>query len=154
MLRFNSKMQSQLAKLSAGTHKNKKQHQISTGGFFEHAGCFFLKEFYQSHFDQYTISQFHDKTGFEAFVNSIHVRDYHDNAFLEYSLNYIRDIFEEFEASIPNRILKASLSLSEDNSVIKFYVSREGQEYLSNDLEGYDSALMEATKSGLARIKF
>jgi hypothetical protein len=133
-------------------NENKKLRQISGRGFCQKAGCFFLEELYQPHFDQYTVSQFHDETGFEAFVNSVHLRDYCNGEFLGMGLGFIEQTFQDFEAGVFNRRLKASFSLLNDDAVAKLYVAREGQEYLSDDLEGYDTAVLEMDRNGLVEL--
>ncbi len=152
MLRFNSKMKHVLEETTVRSYENKRLRQISERGFCQKAECFFLEELYQPHFDQHTVSQFHDETGFEAFVNSIHLRDHCNGEFLGIGLGFIAQTFQGFEAGAFNRRLKASFSLSNDDAVAKFYIAREGQEYLSDDLEGYDTAVLEMDRNGLVEL--
>lgn len=152
MLRFNSKMKPHLSGLPEYLRKNKKLSLIAKEGFLEKSGCFFLKKLYKSHFDQYSIAQFYDETEFEAFVNSIHLSDYCSDSFLQVGLVYVHEVFNAFNMLFSNQAMTASLSLLENDSVVKFYSHRNDQEYLNSDLEGYDTPIMEMTRTGLAKI--
>ena len=152
MLKINKKMKSLIANSFHKTKINDKLALIVKEGFFERDGCFFLKSLYQSHYDQYCKKQFHDETGFESFVNSINVDNRYNNDSLQMSLKFVEYIFDNMRIFNSELKLLACISSSEEEIIIKFYVQRYGQSYLSDSLNDYNTAILEVSKDGLSDL--
>ncbi|WP_431685546.1 hypothetical protein [Hahella sp. NBU794] len=92
---------------------------------------------------------FPDKTGFECFVNSFHIDDYVDKDFLAYSLFVVSSL----KADIERYNLKTIVGIDDDGGTVRFHVDRVGEEWLSDDIEGYSEALLVLESTDINEIK-
>jgi hypothetical protein len=86
-----------------------------------------------------TIPSFVDATGYEAFVNHVHVDDYVQDRglWLAVSILYAARI----KAKDPRLVV--IISIDEQSCTVRFHRMRVGEEWLSGDLEGYaDEGIM------------
>ena len=101
---------------------------LSNGGFIENNGCYFLKKLYNinRHLKE---SNFPDKTGFECFVNSIHIDDYTNDDFLAQAIFFLNEIFINWSQD-GDKILKGIIGQTEYGANIKFHVVRDGENWI------------------------
>lgn len=107
-------------------------------GFYKQNDCFFLAALFNAYPNG---KYFIDKTGVECFVNSFHVDDYVSERYLDYSCLFCNAIFNKWYSEGNSEKLNAIVSMDEFGAVVKFHVIREGEEWLSHDLETYEDAI-------------
>ncbi|MEB6380845.1 hypothetical protein MXM41_18220 [Leclercia adecarboxylata] len=107
-------------------------------GFVKQRNCVFLAALFHSYpKDEYLF----DKTGVECFVNSFHIDDYVAERYLEYSCLFCNAIFNKWHQEGNSEKLNMIVSMDEFGAVIKFHVIRQGENWLSHDLEKYEDAI-------------
>ena len=112
-------------------------------GFVEVDGCFFLKTLALAETNVST-QNFPDKTGYECFINSIHIDDYVQGDFLDYSILFAEKAFEIWRSSgCPGEIL-AIVTCDEFGASVKIHQKRSGESWLGSNLEAYEDAVLLA----------
>lgn len=112
-------------------------------------GCVVLRAFHEST-ARTTIASCHDETGFEAFINHVHIEDYlppgaAQDAVVEQASEFIRQLAGELRAAHPDRDFRIIVAVS-DACTVRFHTDRYGQSWLADDIEGYrDEAVMSLT---------
>jgi hypothetical protein len=122
---------------------NAKLQKIVINGFIEYDGSFLLKYLYQPHIQ---LSDFPDRTGYEAFINSIHIDDYvisKQNHFKQ-SLLFINRIYDKWqEITKSDMKLIFSISKTDFGYNIKFYTKRDNEIYIDNcNLDAFSEPIM------------
>lgn len=84
-----------------------------------------------------TINDFPDRTGFECFVNHVHMPYDGSRTSLLACLQYATDLQSKLAALGQARTFLVIVSISEDDCVIRFHQHRKGEQWLADDLEGY-----------------
>jgi len=151
-MRINAAMRDEMSKLLMPNAALPKLSELVSGGFQTKKGCFFLSRKYQPHYDEYEIEDFHDETGFEAFVNSVDFESLQSQDQLAESLVFCREIMQVFQDIAPKQTLLTLVMKDETNVRVKFYVQRAGQNYLSGEIEDYKEAVMELSGIGLDEL--
>jgi hypothetical protein len=86
---------------------------------------------------------FPDLTGYECFVNHVHIEDYlrgaelGSNALLKQGILFAYKIIEEFSSSFPDKSFKVIVAINESGCALRFHLIRSGENWLSDDLEIY-----------------
>jgi len=114
---------------------------LAARGVIELAGCFFLGAL----FDKKTNAveaDFWDRTGWECFVNSIHVDDFAASDYLLNACLFVRSVFREWARKEGVGTLQAIISNDEYGSVVKFHLLRDGESWVGRDLEGYEESIL------------
>jgi hypothetical protein len=90
-------------------------------------------------------SSFPDATGYEAFINSLHIADYETGGSpVSTALALVRAMFRRWNEARPSERLVAVISRSDPgDAVVRFHVSRPLERWLADDLEGYDEPVLE-----------
>ncbi len=114
-------------------------------GFQELRGCVVLAGLVASA-AHVTVSSCGDETGFEAFVNHVHVEDVlgltvSDPRVAAQAGGFTKELAAALERIYPDERFVVILSLG-DSCTVRFHKLREGQAWLADDLEGYDEAVM------------
>lgn len=124
---------------------NDELGRIANSGFLENRSCFLISEMYGSEYDSYDIKKdFTDETGFEAFVNHLHIEDYCSSKLVSNAICYMSQVFDNWNLVYGDKKLRFIYSISPglDNSekshTVRNYVHRSGQDYLVDDLQGYE----------------
>jgi hypothetical protein len=78
----------------------------------------------------------------ECFVNSVHVEDYESTMPLMQATQFVMRVFTVWNTSAPRLTLIAIVSADELSVVAKFHVKRPGEQWLSENIEGYDDPVM------------
>jgi hypothetical protein len=102
-------------------------------------GCVFLDLLYKCRGNA-KLDAFPDKTGYECFVNHIHLDDYSDDIAgqLKLALGLMQRIKQNFRRSEYSQLpIEFIVSVNESSCVLRFHILREGQDYLDNDLSTY-----------------
>ncbi|WP_133462655.1 hypothetical protein [Scandinavium goeteborgense] len=107
-------------------------------GFIKQNDCVFLTALFNAYpNDKHLV----DKTGIECFVNSFHMDDYVGERYLEYSCLFCNAIFNKWRQERCSERLNVIVSMGEFDAVVKFHVIRQGEEWLSHNLEKYEDAI-------------
>src|SRR5262249_229298 len=86
---------------------------------------------------------FPDLTGYECFVNHVHIEDYlsdaelGSNALLNQGVLFANKIVEELSSSFPGKQFKVIVATNESGCTVRFHLIRSGENWLSDDLENY-----------------
>lgn len=109
-------------------------------GFYMKDGCFFLTEL-EKRKTNATLSNFQDKTGYECFINSLHIDDYVQDHYLEYSCLFVNEIFNSWKKSGLEKAIVAIVSIDELGAVVKIHLARNNEKWLGDDLDLYEEAI-------------
>jgi hypothetical protein len=85
---------------------------------------------------------FYDCTAYECFVNSVHVEDYEPKLPLIQAIQFVMRVLTVWNASTPRLTLIAIVSADELSVVVKFHVKRPAEQWLSENIDGYDDPVM------------
>jgi len=96
---------------------------------------------------------FPDKTGWECFVNSIHIDDYCSSAYILNSLIFLDDLFKKWRERREG-VLQAIVSSDEFGANVKFHLLRDGESWVDHDLEKYEDPILvlDSTMEDVGRI--
>jgi hypothetical protein len=86
---------------------------------------------------------FPDLTGYECFVNHVHIEDYlgdaelGSNALLEQGFAFANKIVEELSSLYHGKPFKVIVATNESGCSVRFHLIRNGENWLSDDLDKY-----------------
>ncbi|RQS46447.1 hypothetical protein DIE01_01135 [Burkholderia sp. Bp8990] len=113
---------------------------IADSGFELRDECYLLRALLGS--TNVTRSNFPDCTGYECFINSLHIEDYDPELPLAQAVLLVRDVFAIWNTMQRMPQLTAVVSADEFSVVTKFHVRRPGEQWLSDNIDGYDDPVM------------
>ena len=119
---------------------NSSLKSIADSGFDLHNGCYVLSGL--SGATNVTRESFPDCTGYECFLNSFHVEDYDSVSPLAQAILLVQEVFTIWNAAQRAMRLIAVVSADEFSVVTKFHSQRPGEQWLSDNIEGYDDPVM------------
>ncbi|WP_245621275.1 hypothetical protein [Paraburkholderia ferrariae] len=114
--------------------------RIASDGFAIDDGCYVFRGV--SKVTTPTMSSFPDRTGYEAFVNSFHVEDYDSVSPVAQAILFVTEVFRHWNARESVATLVAILSADEFSVVARFHLRRDGERWLSDNIEGYEDPVM------------
>lgn len=119
--------------------------ELLASGFFIDDGCAFLAAL-QTRGGNSRLDSFPDRTGYECFINSIHIDDYVASDFVLQACLFVEALFESWRGveGTGCRKLQAIISCDEFGAVVKFCLVRDGESWLSDDLEKYEEGILVA----------
>ncbi len=140
---INSEMQLLLETLSfKNLNLEKKLEKIALSGFCFKAGCYLLKELTSLRLNV-PFNPITDPIGYECWVNDLNTCDYCVNCHMEQAFLFIYMIFKNWKKEQSVNKLVAIFSSSEIGVNIRFHVSRDCGEWISNDLEDFIQPIMK-----------
>jgi len=83
------------------------------------------------------LSDFSDRTGFEASVNHIHLRFDGSAKSLQSSVSFATELRAALYVFAPKRRFAVILSVSPQGSVVRFHQIRPREQWLNHDLDSY-----------------
>ncbi|MBC3465349.1 hypothetical protein [Pseudomonas sp. RW10S2] len=139
----NEKMQRVVRGLNrSGSVLERELVEIANSGFLLSEGCVFLNALKAS-CSSATASNFQDCTGFECFVNSLHIDDYVSGDYLVQALLFVSEVFSLWrDFKFLSGDFAAIVLLDELGVVVKFHLVRGGESWLASDLERYEEAVL------------
>jgi hypothetical protein len=150
MLAMNKKMATQIQHLNRnGGALPEALFQLAKSGFFEREGCIFLASLATAH-TNVSARDFPDKTGYECFINSIHMDDHVQEHYLYYACLFVEKLFLAWRIRSPNEVARAIISSDDSDAVVKFHTLREHESWVSEDLEKYEESILVADSSTLS----
>lgn len=115
---------------------------ILENGFIEVNQCVLLKYQYdlQSHISR---ADFVDDTGYECFINSIHIDDYVEANCLSQAIMYAQRLIEMWASLYRELPLEVIISSTDIGVNIRFHKLRKGENWINlNDLEKFQESLI------------
>ncbi|WP_230943791.1 hypothetical protein [Burkholderia anthina] len=140
MMKINHAMKRALSEVQLNCPLNPPLKSIADNGFCFTEGCYFLRSLLGS--TNATRGSFADCTGYECFVNSLHVEDYDLAAPLSQAVLLVKEVFAVWRVMQPTLQLVAIISADEFSVVTKFHLRRSGEQWLSDNIDGYDDPVM------------
>ena len=140
MMRSNAPMRTLLNSTQAVRTLAPSLMQIANDGFEVRDGCYVLRALsMQANAPR---ARFGDCTGYECFVNSLHVEDYCTETPLAHALLFAMEVLRKWRLEKPTSCLVAILTADEFSVVAKFHVKRDGEQWLGDDIERYEDPVM------------
>jgi hypothetical protein len=87
---------------------------------------------------------FPDRTGYECFVNSIHIDDFVGSNYLAYACLFVEKIFECWRSNRNAGVIQAIISSDDLGAVVKLHFLRAGEAWLDSNLETYEEGILVA----------
>lgn len=147
MLKYNGAMAKALSGLRIIACLPADLASIADDGFYEKEGCEFLRYFKDTR-TNVDLGSFEDKTGYECFINSIHIDDYVENEWLGTALQFADRLLSSWARVPRSQILQVVLTSDELGATVKAHVLRHGESWVSGDLEGYEAPVLVAAFNG------
>ncbi len=119
---------------------NSSLKSIADSGFDLRDECYFIRALLGS--TNVTRGSFPDCTGYECFINSLHVDDYDSVSPLTQAVLLVKEVFAVWNAIQRTSKIVAVISADEFGVVTKFHVQRSGEQWLSDNIDGYDDPVM------------
>jgi hypothetical protein len=113
---------------------------IADDGLEFHEGCYIFSGLPGA--TNATRSNFTDCTGYECFVNSLHIEDYDAASPFAQAILFVMRVFSVWNSGQPGTHLTAIVSADEFSVATKFHAERYGEQWLSDDIEGYEDPVM------------
>lgn len=117
MLRLNKQMKALLSS-DAPEVDISSLEKILDGGFVKKGECYFVRSLYKDHYDKYTIDQFQDETGFETFMNSLHIEDFYKNSCLDAAVAFVNLAMDVWRKYTSNVDLVGIISTKDNKTVV------------------------------------
>jgi len=141
-MKMNNEMARQLSEVECSWHALPPELiNIASAGFDECDGCRFLSVL-KGLKTNAGAGDFPDRTGFECFINSVHIDDYVNSDYLKCGCFFLTSVFREWNAMGLTDTLQGIISTDEFGSLVKVHVLRTGESWVSDDLERYEDALL------------
>jgi len=115
---------------------------LLTDGFVRSGNCFFLQKLVPAE-PAYGRVDFIDDTGFECFINSVHIDDYCETDFIVQGSIFLEKVFARWNQLNANIPLRGIISETEFGAIVKFHVKRPNEYWIQEkDLEKFDEAML------------
>jgi hypothetical protein len=141
-MRRNEKMSNLLSGIAHTTSLSDSLQRLLAQGFVKKQECYLISTL-KRRGDNVTVSDCFDKTGYECFVNSIHIVDYQQPADLSVSVAFAGALFNAWTVTGIKETLRVIVSYKTEDPVVKWHVARDGENLLGDDIEGFESAVLE-----------
>lgn len=139
---MNEKMSEELAGINfSGRKLPSALFGLVAQGFDERDGCFFIRALAGKQTNA-ALKDFPDRTGWECFVNSLHVDDYVATDYLANACLLVMAVFKEWRFREEDGIYQAIISNDEYGATVKFHLLRDGAFWLGSHLDGYEEAIL------------
>jgi hypothetical protein len=152
MIRMNSPFVNLLRPLRGGIEKiqlESKLARIADGGIVSVDNSFLLRELANVKTNA-TQENFPDKTGYECFINHVHIEDYVIEHFSTQAAIFAASVLRRWIAEKFNGHLVAIISSDEESTTVRFHHKRSNEFWLAHDLDGYEQAVLEISSSDLS----
>jgi hypothetical protein len=133
---------------------SRKLVELLDAGFTRADGCV-LQAALEKLRGNANIDDFPDRTGYECFVNHIHVEDYFDEdgsfgqiARLGQGIAFANDLKERLSSFSADENFRLIVSSDESSCSVRFHVIRNGEEWLSPDLNSYQQEAILVLDTG------
>jgi hypothetical protein len=87
-------------------------------------------------------SDFPDRTGYESFINHVHLRFDQTRESLVSCLRYAQALQTGLARLQPRRHFQIIVAVGEDDCAVRFHEVRSGESWVAENLEGYSEAVL------------
>lgn len=140
-MKSNSAMKRLLAAVDSLTPLCGELRRIADEGFNGKDDCHFLAALLRKA-TNVTRSEFYDRTGYECFVNSLHIEDYDDRGPLAQAIQFISYVFTVWRTLGHAMPLVAVVNVDEFGVIVRFHAKRPAEQWLNDNLEAYSDPTM------------
>jgi hypothetical protein len=139
-MKINQAMKNALSGARLNVPLNSLLKGIADSGFSLGDECYFLRGILGK--ANVARESFIDCTGYECFVNSLHVEDYDSTSPLVQAVLLVKEVFAVWNAMQRTLRLTAVVSADEFSVVTKFHLRRPGEQWLGDKIDNYDDPVM------------
>jgi len=108
-------------------------------GTVEIGECVFLRSLLgKAHVSR---DDFPDATGYECFVNHIHIDDYCTTDMIPLAIAFLDELSANLRCDHPNRCFQAIITTDGSTCAVRFHVVRPSEEFLADDLDEYEEGV-------------
>lgn len=111
---------------------NKDLESILAKGFTKINDCNFLASLHELQ-NHMSLDNFEDKTGYEVFVNSVHIDDYVKSDYFEQSILFLSQLINKWKSYNSLDKLKILVTETEFGYNIKFHTERENEMWFNEE---------------------
>lgn len=111
-------------------------------GWIKRDGCFLLATA-AKHKTNATLSSFEDKTGYECFINHIHIDEYVASHCAEQAIRLVYEVLNQWKLRRHRGRLNAIATFADESAIVRFHYKRPGETWLAENLNGYQEAVLE-----------
>lgn len=154
MIKLNAAMKSILSPDQFNSDIDKSLQNLLRGGLLVKDGCLFIRELLDQRRNE-NLRESLDETGREVFVNSFHTDDYVESNHVQQAIAFVNATEKLWEKDIAFKEKsrpKFVLSVTEFGVNVKFFLDRENQPYLLDDLEQYAQPIMSITLPNQSKV--
>ncbi len=139
---MNKKMVNEMQNLSwEGKGLPPELSHILDLGFINRDGCILLASLAKLD-TNVSKDDFPDNTGYECFINSIHIDDYTQHDYIVTACLFVEALFSAWKKSFASSPILAIISSDGSGALVKFHVVRDGESWVSQELDGYEEAIL------------
>jgi hypothetical protein len=139
-MKANQAMRSLLSETTLNCSLASSLRTIADSGFIAQEGCYVFRD--RPGATNAKRANFDDCTGYECFINSLHIEDYDAERPFEQAVLFVMQVFRVWSSAQPVNLLTAIVSSDEFSVVTKFHIRRLGEQWLSEDIEGYEDPVL------------
>jgi hypothetical protein len=125
-----------------------KLARIIDAGFTVVDGCFLLTALADVTTNA-TEDSFPDKTGYECFINHIHIEDHVTENFFAESVVFTSALLRKWNDTNCEGHLVVIAALGIDEGTIRCHLKRSNESWLANDLDRFEQAILEISSNDL-----
>ncbi|HYL96065.1 MAG TPA: hypothetical protein VET69_09690 [Terriglobales bacterium] len=121
---------------------SQKLQRLLASPFLEEEGCVFLAQL-RARVPTVKLADFQDRTAYECYVKHIHVEDYSENGgflplpMLGYGMAVAHSLRDRLVKEQSGKHFHIIVNFDGDHCDVRFHIVRQGEEWLSPDLEEY-----------------
>lgn len=142
MRKFNQQMIFEIARQNwVFSELNSQLKKIVEKGFIEREKCFFLKELFNKSTNA-TQCDFPDETGYECFINTVHIDDYVEKNYIPVAWKFAEALIQKWRTEHFEMVLSVIVSSDEMGATVKCHLVRKNQSWIASDLNKYKDAVM------------
>lgn len=146
MIIMNDKMAAALKKEARCDSLPSELAEMVGEGFVTQDGSLLLRSLSRIN-TNVALTDFPDRTGYECFINSIHVDDFVSGDYLAIACLLIETFFHEWRRYGQPGVIRAILSCDDLGAVVKIHLARPGEDVVAENIEGYEDAILVADSS-------
>lgn len=151
MIRVNSPFVNLLRPLRSGAEEmiDSKLAAIADAGIIAVEDGFLLQALASAKTNA-TKENFPDKTGYECFINHVHIEDYVTDNLATHAWLFAARTLKKWIDEKFNGQLVAIISSDEESTTVRFHHKRPNEFWLAHDLDGYEQAVLEISSCDLS----
>lgn len=136
-----------LSYLVTGARLPEELNRIIESGFREADGCYFIEGLLErsTNVDQ---ASFPDQTGYEVFINKLHIDDYVAEGLLTHAIQAALCLQQNFRLKFASPELRTIIGVEENSCVLVTHAIRRDETWLREPLDDYEEESLLVIDSG------